>query len=135
MASGGNKVLIATDPTNHNTGPSGSQRGDLLEKNGIAFAGAVSGATGAYVDASCAYSSTAGASAPPGTPVPIMDGLNTHGPQGVHRRRRSLPWQDLMRVSLDPRAPRGADREYPINGVSGIFIFSGLRRLPYGRRR
>lgn len=75
MSSGGNKVLIGTDPTFHNTGPTGSQRGDLLEKNGIAFAGAVAGATGAYIDLSCTYDSTT-----PNTPVPILDGLSTHGP-------------------------------------------------------
>lgn len=74
MGSGGNKVLIGTDPTYHNTGPTGPERGDLLEKNGIAYAGAVAGATGAYIDLSCAY--TFGAS---NTPVPILDGLSTKG--------------------------------------------------------
>ena len=82
MASGGNKVLIGTDATLHNTGPGGTQRGDLLEAKGIAFAGAVAGATGAYVDTSCEFSSSdsVDGAAPPGTPVPIMDGLSTHGP-------------------------------------------------------
>ncbi len=74
MNSGGNKVLIGTDPTFHNDGPTGTRRGDLLEANGIAFAGAVPGATGAYVDLSCTYDST-----PAGTPVPILDGLSTQG--------------------------------------------------------
>jgi hypothetical protein len=75
MASGGNKTLIGTDPTFHNNGPTGTRRADLLEKNGIAFAGAVAGATGAYVDLTCAYSTSA-----PGTAVPILDGLSTKGP-------------------------------------------------------
>ena len=72
MSSGGNKVLIGTDPTYHTYG---GHPGDVLEKNGIAFAGAQAGATGAYVDLSCTYS---GAS--PGTPVPLLDGLSSHGP-------------------------------------------------------
>lgn len=82
MASGGNKVLIGTDATFHNTGPTGSHRGDLLEAKGIAFAGAVAGATGAYIDTSCEFSSSdpVDGVAPAGTPVPIMDGLSTHGP-------------------------------------------------------
>jgi hypothetical protein len=81
MASGGNKVLIGTDATLHNTGPTGTHRGDLLEAKGIAFAGAVAGATGAYIDTSCEFStSDVDGAAPAGTPVPIMDGLSTHGP-------------------------------------------------------
>ena len=82
MASGGNKVLIGTDATFHNTGPGGTRRGDLLEAKGIAFAGAVAGATGAYVDTSCEFSTSdpGDSAAPPGTAVPIMDGLSTHGP-------------------------------------------------------
>jgi hypothetical protein len=81
MTSKGNKVLIGTDPTLHNNGPTGTRRGDLLENGGIAFAGAIKGATGAYVDTSCSYSTSTApfVSAPPGTPVPIMDGLSTHG--------------------------------------------------------
>jgi hypothetical protein len=76
MGSGGNKVLIGTDPTFHNGESTdlGTARGDLLEKNGIAYAGAVSGATGLYMDLSCTYDST-----PAATPVPILDGLSTHG--------------------------------------------------------
>ena len=72
MSSGGNKVLIGTDPTFHflNNGVPG----DKLEGGGIAFAGAVNGATGAYVDLSCGYDSTAA-----GTPIPLLDGLSTHG--------------------------------------------------------
>ena len=72
MNSGGNKVIIGTDPTYHyvvNGVP-----GDKLEGGGIAFAGAVAGATGAYVDLSCAYDSTAAH-----TPVPLLNGLSTHG--------------------------------------------------------
>jgi hypothetical protein len=71
MSSGGNKVLIGTDPTFHYLE---GHPGDKVEGGGIAFAGAVSGATGAYVDLSCAYDST-----PAGTPVPLLDGLSTHG--------------------------------------------------------
>jgi hypothetical protein len=71
MSSGGNKVLIGTDPTYHYLQ---GHPGDKLEAGGIAFAGAVSGATGAYVDLSCAYDSTAA-----GTPVPLLDGLSSHG--------------------------------------------------------
>ena len=73
MGSGGNKVLIGTDPTFHYTFGS-APNAPKLEANGIAFAGAVAGATGAYVDLSCGYDvSTAG------TPVPLLDGLSTHG--------------------------------------------------------
>ena len=72
MSSGGNKVLIGTDPTYHYT--FGGVPGNVLEKNGIAFAGAVGGATGAYVDLSCAYDGSA-----PGTAVPFLDGLSSHG--------------------------------------------------------
>jgi hypothetical protein len=73
-SSSGNRVLIGTDPTLHNDGPTGTQRGDLLEKNGIAFAGAKSRATGAYIDLSCAYDAAAF-----GTAVPFLDGLSSHG--------------------------------------------------------
>lgn len=75
MSSGGNKVIIGTDPTYHNNGPGGSQRGDLLEKNGIAFAGARAGATGAYVDISCdsVYTDTS-------VPYAFLDGLTSHAP-------------------------------------------------------
>ena len=71
MSSGGNKTLIGTDPTFHNSSHPGAA---TLEKNGIAFAGAVAGATGAYIDLSCAYDHSAN-----GTPVPLLDGLSTHG--------------------------------------------------------
>jgi hypothetical protein len=72
MASGGNRVLIGTDPTYPYL--YGGRAGDVLEGNGIAFAGATAGATGAYVDLSCAYTFST-----PGTPVPMLDGLSTHG--------------------------------------------------------
>lgn len=72
MGSGGNKVIIGTDPTFHQYAHTNAYQ---LQKNGIAFAGAVGGATGAYVDLSCTYT---GAS--PGTPVPLLDGLSSHGP-------------------------------------------------------
>jgi hypothetical protein len=76
MSSGGNKVIIGTDPTFHNQFGSGGafhNGGEKLEKGGIGFAGAQTGATGAYVDLTCAY---AGGS---NTPVPILDGLSTAG--------------------------------------------------------
>jgi hypothetical protein len=72
MSSGGNKVLIGTDPTFHYV--SSARPGDKVEAGGIAFAGAVSGATGAYVDLSCAYDGSAA-----GTAVPLLNGLSTHG--------------------------------------------------------
>src|SRR6478735_3550025 len=77
MGSGGNKVLIGTDPTFHNYagGGGGIGGGAALEKNGIAFAGANAGATGAYIDLSCAYHFAA-----PSTPVPLLDGLTGQGP-------------------------------------------------------
>lgn len=74
MSSGGNKVIIGTDPTYHYTYGSGPNA-NILEKNGIAYAGAVSGATGAYVDLSCTYTFASN-----GTPVPLLDGLSSHGP-------------------------------------------------------
>ena len=74
MASGGNKVIIGTDPTFHWFGGSGPNA-DILEEHGIGYAGAIPGATGAYVDLSCTYTGAA-----PGTPVPLLDGLSTSGP-------------------------------------------------------
>jgi hypothetical protein len=74
MGSGGNKVLIGTDPVYHwyfGSGPNA----DRLVGQGIAYAGAVAGATGAYVDLSCTYSTSS-----TDTPVPLLDGLSTHGP-------------------------------------------------------
>ncbi len=73
MKSGGNKVLIGTDPTYHYTNGS-APHAPLLEANGIAYAGQVAGATGAYIDLSCAYDNS-----PAKTPVPLLDGLSTHG--------------------------------------------------------
>lgn len=73
MDSGGNKVLIGTDPVYHYTGGS-APNGNVLIQNGIAYAGSAPGATGVYLDLSCTYN---GAGA--GTPVPILDGLSTHG--------------------------------------------------------
>jgi len=72
MHSGGNKVLIGSDPSYHAGGS--APNAPKLEANGIAYAGAVSGATGAYIDLSCAYDD-----ASPSTPVPLLDGLSTHG--------------------------------------------------------
>lgn len=80
MASGGNRVIIGTDPTYHNgedTGGGHTAKGAELEQNGIAFAGAVSGATGAYVDISCE-------SVFLDTPdYPFLDGLSTHNSPGA----------------------------------------------------
>jgi len=75
MSSGGNKVLIGTDPTYHFSPGGGGPTANVLEKNGIAFAGALAGATGAYVDLTCAYNGSSN-----GTPVPLLDGLSSHGP-------------------------------------------------------
>jgi hypothetical protein len=72
MNSGGNKVLIGTDPTFHYVG--GHTAAAQLEANGIAYAGAVAGATGAYIDLSCGYQAS-----PASTPVPLFDGLSIHG--------------------------------------------------------
>jgi len=72
MNSGGNKVLIGTDPTFHYI--NGHTAAATLEANGIAFAGKRAGVTGAYVDLSCAYDTTNAK-----TPVPLLDGLSTHG--------------------------------------------------------
>jgi Bacterial Ig-like domain (group 1) len=69
MASGGNKVIIGTDPVFHHFSHPGAT---TLIGQGIAFAGAVAGATGAYVDISCSASYT-------GTgPFTFLDGLTTH---------------------------------------------------------
>lgn len=73
MSSGGNKVIIGTDPTYHNT--FSGVPGYKLEHNGIAYAGAVTGATGAYVDISCFSSYT-----DDGVPYAFLDGLTTHAP-------------------------------------------------------
>ena len=73
MRSGGNKVLIGTDPVYHFTNGS-APNADKLLANGIAYAGAVAGATGAYIDLSCAYQAS-----PVNTPVPLLNGLSTHG--------------------------------------------------------
>lgn len=71
MSSGGNRIVIAGDPTNHHGAHPGAT---ILEAKGIAYAGAASGATGVYITLSQAY-----ASATPGTAVPILDGLSVHG--------------------------------------------------------
>jgi hypothetical protein len=81
LASGGNVAIIGTDPVFHNkfggggASPTGSGGAFKLVDNGIAFSGAIAGATGAYVDLSCIYA--VGASS---TPVPLLDGLSSHGP-------------------------------------------------------
>lgn len=74
MASGGNRVIIGTDPVYHSQfgGGNATTGGPKLIQNGIAFAGAVSGATGAYVDISCESSYTSS-----DTPFSFLDGLTT----------------------------------------------------------
>jgi hypothetical protein len=73
MGSGGNKVIIGTDPVYHWSGGSGPNA-DVLVAHGISYAGAVSGGTGAYVDLSCTYTFSSD-----NTPVPLLDGLSTYG--------------------------------------------------------
>jgi hypothetical protein len=77
LSSGGNVTLIGTDPVFHNKfGSGGASTGGALRlvNGGLAFAGNIAGATGAYVDLSCAYSGSA-----VGTPVPLLDHLTSHG--------------------------------------------------------
>jgi hypothetical protein len=76
MKSGGNKVIIGTDPVYHDEPGHHGPNAWRLIKNGIAYAGQVASATGAYVDLSCAYESNTDA---PGTAVPLLDGLSSHG--------------------------------------------------------
>jgi len=52
MDSGGNRFTIASDPVYHSGLASTSNRNHIL-KDGIGFAGAKAGATGAYVDTTC----------------------------------------------------------------------------------
>jgi RHS repeat-associated protein len=73
MGTGGDKVLIGTDPVYHYSDGS-APNGDVLIENGIAYAGAVAGATGVYLDLSCTYNGSGA-----GTAVPILDGLSAHG--------------------------------------------------------
>jgi hypothetical protein len=72
MNSGGNKVLIGTDPTHHYLlpAPYSAPAAPQLEENSLAYAGAVSGATGLYLDLGCSYAAAAA-----GTDAPILDGL------------------------------------------------------------
>ena len=74
QGSGGNKVVIGTDPSFHYL-YGGKTGGRVLEQKGIAYAGAVAGATGAYVDLSCAYNGSPAS----GVALPLMDGLSSHG--------------------------------------------------------
>ncbi|MDQ1466748.1 MAG: hypothetical protein QOH10_1163 [Actinomycetota bacterium] len=57
MESGGNRFTIGSDPVYHSGASSTNNRNHII-KDGIAFAGAASGATGAYVSTSCDYTST-----------------------------------------------------------------------------
>ncbi|MFL6238202.1 MAG: hypothetical protein ACJ735_01735 [Actinomycetes bacterium] len=77
MASGGNRALIGTDSTLHDSGAGGSRRGDLLAAKGIAYAGAVPDATGVYLSLSCYYDYGVNALH---MPLPWLDGLTGHGP-------------------------------------------------------
>lgn len=74
MSSGGNRVLIGTDPTFHHNAHPGAT---TLEKNGIGFAGFHAGQTGAYVDLSCAYEGT-------DQSVAWLDGLTTKAADAFH---------------------------------------------------
>ena len=55
----GNKVIIGTDPVYHQNFPGAG----TLITNGIGYAGALGGATGAYVDLSCSYNDAFGKAA------------------------------------------------------------------------
>lgn len=74
MKSGGARVIIGTDPTFHDKNGAGANQ-KVLEADGIAYAGSVAGATGAYVDLSCTYSPPT----PNNTGVPLLDGLSAFG--------------------------------------------------------
>jgi hypothetical protein len=56
MDSGGNRFTIGSDPDFHAGGSTASNRAHIV-KDGIAFAGALPGQTGAYVDTTCEASS------------------------------------------------------------------------------
>jgi hypothetical protein len=71
MNTGGNKVLIGTDPSHHYHLNS-SIKAPQLEQNSLAYAGAVSGATGLYLDLGCSFDSD-----PAATDEPILDGLTS----------------------------------------------------------
>jgi hypothetical protein len=74
MGSGGLRVIIGTDPALHYDEGGGHLGAAKLVGNGIAYAGSKAGATGAYIDLSCAYWTDASP-----TPVPLLDGLSTFG--------------------------------------------------------
>ncbi len=107
MSSGGNKVLIGTDPTFHTYG---GHPGDVLEKNGIAFAGAQAGATGAYVDLSCTYSS-----ASPGHARAAAGRARNAWSRIVYRGRSAVRRLDLDRDGIGPDS--GAARHRPVELV------------------
>ncbi|HYM55753.1 MAG TPA: hypothetical protein VES97_10345 [Solirubrobacteraceae bacterium] len=82
MGSSGNRTLVGTDPEDHYqfggggappTDPSepATAGAEHLVQDGIAFAGAIPGATGAYYDTSCED---------PGTDVSVLDQLTSTGP-------------------------------------------------------
>ena len=82
MSSGGNKYLDGTDDETHHLGGGGGAQSTFVGgpggaarvvKAGISFAGAVAGATGAYISLSCSAPSA------DGTALPLMDGLSSFG--------------------------------------------------------
>ncbi len=75
MASGGNKVLLGVAPTNAWEPPENDGYAPFIEADGIAYAGAVAGATGAYIDLDTAYY----AGDLPEQPFDLLNGLSTFG--------------------------------------------------------
>lgn len=76
MSSGGNKVLIGADPTDHwvlGDEPAAPK----LEAQSLAYAGSVSGATGVYLDMYCSWNSSAA-----GTGVAFLNNLSSQTPTG-----------------------------------------------------
>lgn len=87
MNTGGNKVLIGTNPSHH--AHLGATSAPQLEQNSLAYAGAVSGATGLYLDLGCSFDSD-----PAGTSEPILNGLtNGTGQFGVEGYEETKPNQ------------------------------------------
>src|SRR5687767_2086980 len=66
----GNIIIIGTDPTFHQSQGQAAQ----LIRQGVAFAVAEPGKTGAYLTLSCLHHFS-----PPGTPVHFLDGINGGG--------------------------------------------------------
>jgi len=77
MSSGGNKVLIGTDPTYHYMNPPYASDAPQLERNSLAYAGA-----GRAPPASTWTSTVPMTTPPSGTTVPILSGLTSQGATG-----------------------------------------------------